>query len=169
MDSTQYRAFFSRAFLYDLIGELELAARDYRAALEYNTSNSFIFYNLGIVENKRRNFEEALKLFSRAIDLNPGNCDFLHNRGYTLKKLGNYTEAMKDFTKALRLDQNCFKARFNRAACLEKLGHYEVALEDLLVCLKNNPKDQDLILYVAQIEEFCGPKYSESAAKKYAQ
>ena len=80
---------------------------DYRPALntlmklaEKNSSNAFIWYNLGNVHLQMQEFHKAIDNYSEAIKLESNLAEAYYNRGLTLLFLGEKELAINDLSKA---------------------------------------------------------------------
>ena len=80
---------------------------DYQYALETltklverNSSNAFIWYNLGNVHLQMQEFHKAIDDYSEAIRYENNLAEAYYNRGLTLLFLGEKDMAMNDLSKA---------------------------------------------------------------------
>jgi len=103
--------------------------------------------NLGDVERKRGNYQNALKIYQRgltAIELTLGHThseagEILHNMGLVYHQLENYSEAIKFFESALKIvrkefgDQHYKVGMFTNSMGMSKAmkNEYQTAYEDL--------------------------------------
>ena len=91
------------------------ANNKYRDALIYSPESPIINFNIGDVQYKKRNFEEAVKsyeksTFSDEIKVQSGS---YYNIGNTLYKMGKLPESILAYKKALELNPEDKDAKYN--------------------------------------------------------
>ena len=96
---------------------------------EYSARFVEAWVNLGYVELRRGNFEQAGRDFAKARDLNPDIPAPHHALGVLAEKEGRGAEAEKSYRAALRVDPGFAPARANLARRLFARGQYEDARE----------------------------------------
>ena len=72
-----------------------------------------IFYNLGIVYEKMKNFIKAKEAYIKAIELEPGSLDAIYNLGLVYTELREYDNAIKCFTQIIEEDPEDSNSYFN--------------------------------------------------------
>jgi regulator of sirC expression with transglutaminase-like and TPR domain len=82
------------------------------------------YYNLGLVWEKREQFQKAMSALNKARSLMRDFPDAYNLRGILYKSRGQFKKALNDFDRALVLDQRFFEARINRANVLKQMGEY---------------------------------------------
>lgn len=112
-----------------LRGDLSAAEACLSVALEYSARFVEAWVNLGYVELRRGNFEQAGRDFVKARDLNPDIPAPHHALGVLADKEGRGAEAEKAYRAALRVDPGFAPARANLARRLFARGQYEDARE----------------------------------------
>jgi Flp pilus assembly protein TadD len=112
-----------------LRGDLSAAEACLSVALEYSARFVEAWVNLGYVELRRGNFEQAGRDFAKARDLNPDIPAPHHALGVLADKEGRGAEAEKSYRAALRVDPGFAPARANLARRLFARGQYEDARE----------------------------------------
>jgi tetratricopeptide (TPR) repeat protein len=91
------------------------ANNKYRDALIENPESPILHYNLGDVQYKKSNYEEALKSYEKALSSD----DILlqsksyYNMGNTLYRLGQLPESILAYKKALELNPDDEDAKYN--------------------------------------------------------
>ena len=66
--------------------------------------NSLVYNIIGVNQSDRRNYKDALELFTKAIKLNPKDSVAFFNRASIEMQLGLYKEARKDFEESAKLE-----------------------------------------------------------------
>lgn len=69
-----------------------------------NFSNSLLLSNLGVVQTRRGNYEEALESYRLGLSIAPGSSILYSNRARTYLHLGRYDDALSDLNEALAID-----------------------------------------------------------------
>jgi len=110
-------------------GDLSVAEACLSVALEYSPRFVEAWVNLGYVELRRGNFEQARRDFARARDLNQDIPAPHHALGLLADKDGRGEEAERHYRAALKVDPGFAPARANLARRLFSRGQYEDARE----------------------------------------
>jgi Flp pilus assembly protein TadD len=111
------------------LGELSAAEASLSVALEYSPRFVEAWVNLGYVELRRGNFEQARRDFVRARDINPDLPAPHHALGVVADKEGRGPESENHYRAALAVDPGFAPARANLARRLFARGQYENARE----------------------------------------
>jgi Flp pilus assembly protein TadD len=112
-----------------LRGDLPAAEACFSVALEYSPRFVEAWVNLGYVELRRGNFEQARRDFTKGRDLNQDIPAPHHALGLWADKAGRGEEAEKYYRSALKVDPGFVPARANLARRLFARGQYEDARE----------------------------------------
>ncbi len=80
--------------------DYEMIERDLRKVLEFDPKFEFAYYNLGILQCIRKDYEGAIVNFNKAIELNPFFAEAYFNRGLTLIYLKEDEKGTLDLSKA---------------------------------------------------------------------
>jgi Flp pilus assembly protein TadD len=110
-------------------GDLATAEARLSVALEYSPRFVEAWVNLGYVELRRGNFEQARRDFARALDLNEDVPAPHHALGVLADKEGKGEEAERCYRAALKVDPGFAPARANLARRLFERGQFENARE----------------------------------------
>ncbi|HTV45162.1 MAG TPA: tetratricopeptide repeat protein [Stellaceae bacterium] len=92
-------------------GQWELAAKDYRAALQDLPNASAIWVQYGHVLKESGQIDAAERAYRRAISLNPDIADTHLHLGHALKLQGRIDEAVEAYLRSARLDRATGHAR----------------------------------------------------------
>ncbi len=68
--------------------------------------NSLVYNIIGVNQADRRNYKDALELFTKAIKSNPKDSVAFFNRASIEMQLGLYVEARLDFEESAKLELN---------------------------------------------------------------
>jgi tetratricopeptide (TPR) repeat protein len=112
-----------------LQGDLSAAEACLSVAIEYSPRFVEAWVNLGYVELRRGNFEQAKSDFARARDINQDIPAPHHALGLLAEKAGRSEEAEAHYRAALKVDPGFAPARANLARRLFARGQYEAARE----------------------------------------
>jgi tetratricopeptide (TPR) repeat protein len=110
-------------------GDLTTAEARLSVALEYSPRFVEAWVNLGYVELRRGNFEQARRDFARARELNQDIPAPHHALGVLADEERNGAEAERHYRAALKVDPGFAPARANLARLLYSRGQYENARE----------------------------------------
>ena len=110
-------------------GDFGAAEACLSVALEYSPRFVEAWVNLGYVELRRSNFEQAKRDFTRARDLNQDIPAPHHALGVLAEKTGQDGDAERFYRAALKVDPGFGPARVNLARSLFARGQYEDARE----------------------------------------
>ncbi len=131
-DPKNASAYYNRGHVFQKLGNLKAAIRDYTAAIELNGKDSDAFYNRGLVYARAGNYDAALKDFAIAIKLNPMSADAYCNRGNMNFLLGRLEQAIQDYSAAIKISPRDPSLYHNRAVVYKKLGRNKEAEKDSL-------------------------------------
>jgi tetratricopeptide (TPR) repeat protein len=124
------------------------AIADYNRAIELardNVAKSAVYYDLGFVFDKIKQFDDAITAFSMAITLNPKNSDAIGSRGWVRFEKGDMAGAITDCDQAIALKSDDVNAHINRGLAQVALGAFEKARNDYKTVMSlNHQPDEDL-------------------------
>lgn len=93
-----------RGQLFDQLGHPDLAARDYRVAVQLNPGDAGAQANLCLdLALTNHDLDSALAACNAAVRLAPESASALSARGYLHLRRGSYAEAAKDYSAAIEL------------------------------------------------------------------
>ena len=119
-----------RGQAYTLLGQSDLAEKDYNDALSSNPSNLGALYGLGMLRIDQEAYDEADHLFTQLIEAHGGNPPVYVERAYARAKQGKIRDAIDDCTKALNIDPNFVAALSTRAELYKQIGETRKAALD---------------------------------------
>jgi len=69
-------------------------------------SEALKYYNLGIDESKKENFEKAIEYYKKAVVFDPNFAFAYDNIGICYRRLNKFDEAIEAYEKSLKIDPN---------------------------------------------------------------
>lgn len=126
--SPEVRALLDHALAAHQAGELDEAARRYRAVLEVAPEEPNALTNLGTVALQQGRLAEGVALIEASLKIRPNQSNAINNRGNALIGLGRMAEALAAFDRAVELDPDNAEAHSNRGVALIDLGRAEEAV-----------------------------------------
>lgn len=119
-----------------LLGDQHSAIYHFKEVIRLDPLRAGAFINLGAVQNRLGQFDEALTTLRRGIQLDPNRGEGYYNLGLVHKQLGQLDMAINAYREALRLNPRMYDAHYNLGNIfLEKeqytlaIAHYKQALE----------------------------------------
>ena len=106
-DPNLVRAYYQRATVQLLVGNMVHFERDMRTVIELDNNHAEAYNALGyILADKLLRAQEALPLIQKALDLKPNAFHILDSMGWVMYRLQRYDEALHYLEKALMLEFN---------------------------------------------------------------
>ena len=99
-----YEYFNDYAFCHDRLDEPEKAAQYYDRYLDKNPFNDTVWFNMGTVQARLKDFDKAIEAFEYSIALNGGNSSSLYNLAVVYMNLQRYREAALTFEEFVKID-----------------------------------------------------------------
>lgn len=130
-----------------------------------NKDDSGIFYNLGIVYEKMKNYEKAKEAYLSAIKLDNKFYDAIYNLGLVYSQLGEYDNAIEEFNKVLNEDSNDSNTYFNIGLAYLKKNDYINAIDNFQKTIDINDNDLYAHFYLGNIFKDLGDL--DSAKEKF--
>jgi tetratricopeptide (TPR) repeat protein len=120
-------------------GQLELAKKYYRAAIQIAPSYPPPWNNLGTTLVQQRRYEDAIVVFEGALNLNPRSAEAESNLGAALSCLDKPDEAVPHLQEAIRLNPEHSMAHFNLGNALLRKDRLPEAIEQFRITTQLNP------------------------------
>ena len=163
-DKNELDALLTKANSYLFLGNLNLAKEFFLKALEIDKDNIIAMNNLGLIERKLSNHNEALKWFEKASKINsPDRWMALANKASLLLDVGKIKEALKNLREAYRVSKSP-KILMLIGNCYLEEGNYDKAEEYYLKAISKGYCDQ-YVLYNLGLCYYYMKKYDK--AKEY--
>ena len=130
----------------------EEALTNFQYLLKYFPEDAEIYFNIGILEEKLKNFIGAKEAYLKAIEIYPQE-DFYYNLGETQVSLEEWDEAIKTFNTVLKTDPNDGNCYFNLGLCYFNKGETNLAIDNFQKAVDLNPQDIYAEFYLGYIYE----------------
>ena len=124
--------------LYLMRGELDMAVKSYRVAIDGGFKVKELFSNLGIALKNSGKLQEALDAHKQALQLSPDDVDSLYNTSATYLALGNLDEAESLLRIALSINPSNSNVNLNLGSLLIRKMRYE----DAIACFEKSGEDE---------------------------
>jgi tetratricopeptide (TPR) repeat protein len=135
-----YMACNNLGFYYAQRGELELAKKYYRSAMEIAPNFPGARNNLGAALVYQKRYEEAVATLEGALSLNPRSAEVESNLGAALYCLERSDEAISHLRKAIQLDPEHLLAHYNLGSALMQKDRLAEAAEEFRIAARLNPR-----------------------------
>jgi tetratricopeptide (TPR) repeat protein len=104
---------FNQALAYEKQGDLGMAEKEYRAALESNPYSAMTLNNLGFVQYRQGQLEEALNSYTLAIQSDPQCAQAYNNIGLVHENQNEIEKALTYYKKAININPELYQAHIN--------------------------------------------------------
>jgi tetratricopeptide (TPR) repeat protein len=141
-----FAAYRGLARVYARLGDYERAQETYKKALTRQPRDVHIWFDMGMMYDRRKDWAEGIKCFRKGLDIDPENQDCLKGLGFTLARAGQMEASMAYLTRATG---SVAMAHYNVARMLLHLGEQatpaeraaaaEQARRHLHLALQENP------------------------------
>ncbi len=143
-------AYHRRGDAYKKQGKIKKALADYSKIIKLTPKDPFKYYARGLAYLDMKNYVAAKDDFSSAIKLNDKYSGFYYNRALCSVELGQNKSALSDLKKVT--DKSLKKqASFLKGRANYKLYNYDTAEKIFGDLLKQDPENEEVILYLARI------------------
>ena len=129
-----------KAFFLHQKGDLNEAAKLYRALIKTNPNNFHALHFLGVIEAAVGNIDQAKRLMARSMSIQPPNVQFMENYATILILAGNSNSALKICQHGLQLNNANASLLYLSANSLFKLSRVQESIVqfDKLLSLQPN-------------------------------
>jgi protein O-GlcNAc transferase len=143
-DSSNGAAYFYLSTVYTQMGEIEIAERYVRRAMELNPKQSAHYLQLGLIRFRQKQWRPALELFQESLALGPGI-----NAAAVWRSIGDVQVELFDREAARQAYETSLRLRPQDAATRLALGRFYLdrsesdrAIEQLRAALEIDPKQR---------------------------
>jgi protein O-mannosyl-transferase len=136
------RVWFNLGGAY-LNSDPEKAGAAFRRAIELQPHFAEAWYDLGIIEQQKRNWDAALADYGTAVDQRPDYWPAWNNMANTLFASGQPERALTYLRQTLDLNPNYWPAQYNSAIVYFMRGRYLEAIRKLRIVLDWQPDFRD--------------------------
>ncbi len=99
-----YEYFNDYAFCYDKLDDPQKAEEYYNLYLDNNPFNDTVWFNMGTIQARMKNFDKAIEAFEYSVALNASNSSSLYNLSVVYMNLQRYAEAATTFEQFVAID-----------------------------------------------------------------
>ena len=128
----------------------EEALSNLQYLVKYFPEDAEIQYNIGILYEKIKDFENAKKAYKNAIEISPQS-DFYYNLGEVLVELKEWDDAISAFKTVLQTDSRDGNCYFNLGLCYFNKDEMNLATDDFQQAINLNPQDLFAHFYLGYI------------------
>ena len=122
---------------------------------KYFPEDAELYYNLGILYEKMKNFDNAKKSYEKAVEISPQD-DFYYNLGEVFVSLQEWDSAIEVFKKVLKNDPRDGNCYFNLGLCYYHKDEINLATDNFQQAINYNPEDIFAHFYLGYIYESNG-------------
>ena len=130
---------YELSYCLELMGLLETSVSYYQKFIDTDPYSEYAWYNIGIVYNKLKQYENALDAYEFAIAIDDGFSSAHFNIGNTYMNLNQYDKALEAYLIALELEGPGAEIYCNMAAVYEKMEQYEIGIRYYTKASKLDP------------------------------
>lgn len=154
--SQTYQELSERAFAATEQDSLELAKQYIAQAMKAdpaNPHNALLFSNLGTIQRRQHQYDQALESYTMALNIAPRAVPVLMNRATLYLELGKEELAKMDYSLVLDLEKDHSEALLMRAYIYMSQRNYKFARADYEHLLKLAPQSYNGRLGLATLEQ----------------
>ena len=137
---TRVGALVSRGDAHDALEELDLAMKDYQAALDIDANSTLALRSRAIARYRRGQNAEALADLTHALAVAPDNVSSLRVRGAVRAEMGDAAHAIEDYSKVLDRNPSDLLSREGCGLALASSGDHARAVQDFNRILERQPR-----------------------------
>ena len=98
------KALLLRASINIKINSLSQAENDIYKIINQNPNSSIAYFLLGIISQKKKNYQQSLFYLTKSIELEPNNINAILTRAAVYNELNFFKKAIDDYNLALKKD-----------------------------------------------------------------
>lgn len=140
-DSSNFQARRRLAILLLDSGFTEEALKQFQFLVSIFPTDASLFYNIGIVYEKLKKFDNAEQSYIKAIEFSPDETDFYYNLGLVYIEKNEYDKAISCFKKVLATDVDDSNSYFNLGICFLKKKNDDYAMKCFRKAVELNDND----------------------------
>ena len=144
IDSSGANIFSELAYLYEMVGEMELAEQHHLKAIELDPDSHLTHYYLGGFYYARARFDEALLKFEKALEYAPGHLTIKHAIASCYYELEDFDDAVAIFEEILEQDSAQGQVLWNLGSTYYYQGDFEKAISSYQKGLRYTPQNYNL-------------------------
>lgn len=151
-----YDLYTRRAYIYELLGDMESALADYLEAIIQRHEYPNAYYGLARVYVHKRDFDKALEVCEQAIKLSSDNLDYQLYRASILTHLQRYSDAIQEYKNILKVDIKNLEALNGLAFFYPHVDELEEALHYATKAIEHHEPTASVFDTRAQIHWLMG-------------
>ena len=136
------RAWFNLGGAY-LKSDPDRARVAFTRALSLEPNFPEAYYDLGVIEQDRGNYREAITLYQRTTEMNPEYWPAWNNLGNSFLALGENSRALEAYSRTLNLNPDHWPSQYNIAIVHYTAGRFDKAIPRLRSVLEWSPDFRD--------------------------
>lgn len=113
----------------------------WRKKLQENPKDDVAHMNLGVVLQKKKDFEGALAQYKAAEMINPNSPTLRLNMGTLFQAKGNLDMAVKAYNSILQVTPDDPQVHFYKATALKEMGNIKQSIDEFQTALRLDPKN----------------------------
>jgi Tfp pilus assembly protein PilF len=131
---------FSLALENHKKNNFKVAVEIYQNILKIKPYDAVIYYNLGLIFEKYKDYIKAKDFYQKALEIKPNYIGAYNNLGLVYRELDDLKNAKDCFEKVLQLDPNYIAAIFNLGIIFREFGEFKEAISCYEKVIKLDPK-----------------------------
>ncbi|GAX62652.1 hypothetical protein SCALIN_C38_0015 [Candidatus Scalindua japonica] len=132
-------AFCNMGVVYEKMGLIAEAIKNYSMAISLNKKYASAYYNRGSLLGVEGRYGKAIEDFNEAIAISPRFTLSYLNRAIAFKKIGKIDKAILDYDKIIEIDPDYAQAYCNRGVAFAETGRFDNAMNDLNKAIELDP------------------------------
>ncbi|MFQ6091242.1 MAG: protein O-mannosyl-transferase family [bacterium] len=141
---------------FERIGLEDEALKEYTRALEIDSLNPGVHYDLGSFAMGRGNFREAAGYFKRVLELEPSNVNTHYLLGRCYAQIGELSRAIGEMERVVRSEPSEPLPHLELGALYGQMGETGRAIEQFEQALKEDPHNADILYNLGVAEAKSG-------------
>lgn len=121
-NSNEAKYWNNRGLLLFSLGKLQMAEIDFKKALDVDSTLGISYNNLGLVYNKREQYDSAIFFYNQAIKNKHIDKNVHYNKAVTFINLAEFDSAKFSLNKVIDIDPSFAEAYLYRGVCSYKTG-----------------------------------------------
>ncbi|EKE04395.1 MAG: hypothetical protein ACD_20C00084G0015 [uncultured bacterium] len=113
----------------------------WKSRLQENPQDPIAHMNLGVVLQKKGDFQAALQEYKTAEAMDQGNLTLKLNMGTLFQTMNDLPSAMRAYDSILQINPVDARTHYYRATALKQLGNIKGAIDEFQIALKIDPKN----------------------------
>ena len=140
-DPTNGSACFYLSTIYTEMKEYDVAERLVRRAMEVTSKQGPLYYQLGLIRYRQKQFRPALEFYHQALEMSSGNdAQVWRSIGDVQLELFDRDAAFQAYTEALRFQPQDARTHLALGRFYQEKGEPGPAIDHLVVAIHNDPR-----------------------------